>query len=423
MRLKSAKPIRRILFKVHDTRIRFQDRFGAWAEAILVLAIGVIFLAIYHRIGIVDADDWASIGTIFVATAIIVYIMRRAANRDAILIEITTSYLLRGGKPFLDSLLGKLISGTWRRELLKPGDALFDVLKQISEGEDWAMKRRIAEALPALGSIDPKRALEIIQVLRDDWEPTRWKTDLRRRVVEALVIPAAPGYSPLIDTIKPRELIPLLQLREKDQVYVAMAITEASYEWEDTQPKKGPELRNDLLNFMSVTFPKDESESVSALMDLLQLSKRKEMTATLAKLEEMSNSPNTYIRIACSRNVLILSERFPEKTLDLMLKFLETSQPNNVRRPIAKERSVDFLISIARSQAYRQKAHEVLWKLFSDPDSIISETAFDKAESLKEKDKELLISICDFVLGRDTSQELLDRVKRLKQELVTGDDR
>ncbi len=398
----------------HQGVIRLHDGLGHFAEAGMVFILGAIFLVIAFFFKIGSPSDWAAFCAAFLVTSVSVFLMRRAMRQHEILVEVTMSYLIHGGKSFLDYLLGKLIGGRWKKDDLKPGDALFDVLETIASGQDWEMKRRIVEALPALGEVNIVRAMKIAAVLREDWEPTRWHGDLRRRTIEALTIPATPRSLPLIDRANPGVIRTFFELREKDQVYTAMAIAEGLHEWGDTQPDLVSQLMTDFLEFSVRTFSQEEMGDLNELVNLLKLASGANLADLERKLQEMSKSSNILQRVAAARNVLRLSERLPEKTLDLMFVLADTTQPNNVRRPIAKEQSMKFVLKVINNRAYQEKAEKLLFKLISDPDEIIRITAFDMAESLIDQNRDLLARLCDFILARESSPTLIERCNRVK---------
>lgn len=421
MRIRQSKSIKTLRLIVGHVAIRAQDRVGPFAEACAIAFVGGILLLVMTVLRIGGPSDWATFGGSFVVAATIVFFMRSAARQQAILVEVTLSYLLHGGKPLLDQLLGKLIGGTWRREQLKLGDALFDVFETICRGQEWEMKRRVAEALPALGEIDSKRALEVARILRDDWEPTRWRSDLRRRAVEALVIPATKSRLPLLHRVNPNDIAPLLQLREKDEVYTAMAVVEALHEWDDVHRERAATLFMDLLEFSRREYTVDQSEAIARLVDLLQVSKNHNPLRLAEMMGKASKSPNVYVRLAVARNILLLSERLPDRTLDLMLSFADPSQEHNVRRAMARERSVDFLINMLARPNEKAKAEEVFLALISDPDEIIRVTTFDKAETLK-GNREFLLKMCDLITQNqnESSAVLKERAKQIKKDMETA---
>lgn len=394
--------------------IHIYDKLGPFAEATALIVVGTLFLFAAISFGIGGLSDWAALGAAFVASAITVFFVRNAARKQEILVEVTMSYLIHGGKSFLDYLLGKLIGGKLHKEELKPGDALFDVLETICQGQEWEMKRRIVEALPTLGEVNTKRTMKIARILREDWEPLRWQSDLRRRTVEALAIPFKKGRIPLIDRIKPEEIKVFLELREKDQVFTAMAIAEVLHEWEDTQPKISVTLQDDLIQLSKKMFTADESQAIEELLNFLKVLRTVDILTASEKLEQMSKSPNILTRVAASRNVLKLSDRLPEKTLDLMFKLADHSEPKNVRRPLAKEQSVKFLVKMLANHTFRAKAEKLLLALISDPDEIIRITTFDMAETLRDKDNEFLLKICNYIIENETSPILRERVQTVK---------
>lgn len=415
---------RRVLISTFRRKgIDIWDRLGPYAESFLIFAIGIlVFVVLFVRFRIGGPSDWAAFAGAIVLAAVTVLIVKLRSRQHAILIELTIAYLIAGGRPLLDHLLGKLIGGGWRRKHMRPGDALFNVLEELCKGPDWEMRRRISEALAALGQIDAKRTLRIAKVLREDWEPSRWRSDVRRRTIEELIIPAWPGALLLLDKLRKEDIALLLRLREKDEVYAVMAVAEVLREWESIEPRMSGELRNDLLEFTSKTFSQDESRAIEELLELLDISKGKNVMRVLEKLAEMSRSTNIFTRIAASRNVLLVSDRFPGKTLNLMQNFTDPSQPNNVRRPISREVSASFLVEMITSKGYASQAKEVLWNLLKDKDEITRITAFDMAEMLGEKDRGMLLQICDFIAANETSSTLRERAQHVREELLANGD-
>ena len=418
------RSFRRILVSAFRRKgIDIWDRLGPYAVSFLIFAIGIlVFVVLFFRFGIGGPSDWAAFAGATVLAAVTVLIVSLRSRQHAILIELTIAYLIAGGRPLLDHLLGKLIGGGWRRKHMRPGEALFNVLEELCKGPDWEMRRRTSEALAALSQIDAKRTLRIAKVLREDWEPSRWRSDVRRRTIEELIIPAWPGALLLLDKLRKEDIASLLRLREKDEVYAVMAVAEVLREWESIEPRMSGELRSDLLEFTSHTFSPDESRAIEELLELLDISKGKNAMRVLEKLEEMRRSTNIFIRIAASRNVLLIAERFPGKALDLMQIFSDPSQPDNVRRPISREVSTSFLVEMIPSKAYAPQAKEILWNLLKDKDEITRIAAFDMAEMLGEKDRDMLLKICNFIAANETSSTLLERSQYVREELLADGD-
>jgi hypothetical protein len=271
--------------------------------------------------------------------------------------------------------------------------------------------------------------LRLVEILRNDSD-ARWKSDLRRRAVEALIIPASRVDLALIFKSNPTDIRPLLQLRGGDEVFTAMAIAEALSDWENNDGEVWEtvrELRRDLTSFSAHTYSQEENESVVALLELLKAARGGSIHNLAEKLEEASHSDNIYIRIIAARNVLRLASRLPQKTLEIMSQLAETIQPKYVRRPIAKEQSVKFLIRMLSEQAYQAQAETLLLSLINDEDQIIRVTTFDLSESLLRKNAELLSRICDQILSGeedrpDKSLDLIERAAWIKQNLLTEEN-
>ena len=135
MARKANQRIKNINNSVRRQAVILRDALGPFTEAFGVVVVGVIFLVIAFILGIGSPSDWASFFASFMVAAITIFFIRRSTYRHSMLIEVTMSYLVEGGKPFLDHLLGKLISGTWHGEDFKPGNALFKVVEEICLGQ------------------------------------------------------------------------------------------------------------------------------------------------------------------------------------------------------------------------------------------------------------------------------------------------
>lgn len=114
---------------------------------------------------------------------------------------------------YLDDLLSALLSGQ-----ASPGGMPFNVLHAAARSPHWELRRRLAEAIPALIRLDARRTLPLIQTLRDDPPDPEWRTDIRRRVIEAM---------PSLWAALPAEVAPLLAWRDGDEVYAGLATLDA----------------------------------------------------------------------------------------------------------------------------------------------------------------------------------------------------
>jgi len=358
---------------------------GPYLEACVPLIVGPLVILVMEVCGLnPNLSDVVEIAAASLVTAVGVLLTRKAARHDAVLIEISMSYLLHGGRAMLDQLLRKMIAGRWKREQLKPGDALFKVLRELCRKGDWELRRRISEALLVLGEINPKRTLEIVTILREDWDENRWKGDLRRRAIEGLVNPPPTNGIALIHNLSPRLVEPLLKLKGSDDGFTAIAMLEALGELEVTDASRAVRLRADLLSFADQNLTTEERKGLHALADLLQLAKNGNVLKVAERISELSQSDGLYVRLIAARNVWRLFGRLPDRALTIMEHFSQPSEHKYVRRAIAKERSVDFIIRMITGQQYRARGELLLRTLVSDPDTIIRETAFDKAETLRD---------------------------------------
>jgi len=398
--------------------IVIRDKLGPLLEPAVAFVVGSISLFILHLFHIGSPSDYATFSAGIFLTAASVFFVKRAERHHTILIEITMSYLIHGGKFLLDELLDKMISGRWHSEGLKPGDALFHLLEENCTHGDYWLKRKIAEALPVLGRLDPKRTVRLIAILRDDWDP-EWKTDLRRRAIESLTLPPFPNQIPLIFHAKADDIEPLLKLREGDQIYTAFATVEALLEWRSSQPKKVEALLSLLRSFTEVKYSAGEREAIESLILLLKMANGANVSQVLTHLTEMSQSTNEVVRVAAARNITLISDVFPEKTFDLIELLGDRGQPKNVRRPIAREKCIDFIVKSTTSKKpqEKQRASKLLSKLAADPEKIIRAAVLDKIGALSAVNAELTQSICELVRNSETDAVLKGRAEKVMEEL------
>ena len=119
----------------------------------------------------------------------------------------------------IDHLIGNLLSGEVSAANYHP-QLVVQTLDMLREGTPWEIRRRIAEALPALCRLDTAGTQRLMEALRVDLDERRGP-DIRRRVVEAL--PALFGVAPQ----SLPAIVRLLQPRPDDDIYVALATVEA----------------------------------------------------------------------------------------------------------------------------------------------------------------------------------------------------
>lgn len=333
---------------------------------------------------------------------IIFYIIKK--RDQIILISFTSKYLLEKEESKIDELLGILIAGKWEKLKIDPIEEFFNCLKRLCEKSDVEMRRRIAEALPALFKIDLERSKEIIEILRRDWDE-RWKSDNRRRTIEAL------SYIVKEEKDFVREN---LQIIYGDEIFAIIAIVEILDVWkEKINSIEAEELVKKLtVEMKGRNYEDDEISAVSELWDLLNLI-HYNPNQSIKRFEELKDIPNIYVQICIARNLKHLCKKFPEKMLDLMEYFMQEDKHKNVRRPIAKEDSVECLISLLRGKQLCEKAKNMIWKLINDEDYIIRLATFDKIEKILDINSEFGSKILQHVIEKNRHPKLVERAKNL----------
>jgi hypothetical protein len=351
--------------------------------------------------------------TAFSASAA-VYVRRLAARQNALLIEVTLIYILEGDRQLLDVLLGRLIGGEFRSQDFAIGERLFDTLIRICvEDDDFDRRRRISEALPALGVINPKRALELLQHLRDDYDDNRWGSDLRRRALEALAIRSG-RHAPLFVLVSREEIEALLRYRSQDEIYASMAALEISAELPRKKVKPGdpPPIDDELTREFDVAYrDMDDRAALNELDDLLRTI-RHSRSQGIVRARSMAASANRSVQVAAARNIWRLAQD-RAAFVELAETFSDPQRHKYVRRPIAKENTVRELIrTVQKRDAVGDRAWQVLVRLLNDTDDIIPNTAFDLIETWSDHEK--VRAACEMVLARTSPAELLERAARVQ---------
>ncbi len=406
--------------------ISVADRWGPLAEAAVVLCgsllvfAGILVSSWFTGHFAPTLTEFVTLTTVTVVgaaiTAFTTYSISRAKRSQHILIELTLSYIVKGGKELLDDILGKMISGRWRREELRPGTAFFDVLDHTCASSEWEQKRRVAEAVPVLSSIDLLRTLRLVDKLRDDWDPVRWRSDLRRRAVESLVLQYDSGPALLVNAGQ-EHLTRLLCIHEGDEIYTAIAIAEVLGDLEAINAQFAANLRRDLLARSQVSFPADQHDAVYIAVQFTALLRDGSARDHADFLSVLLKSANQFLRIVAARNLWHLVDRLPDEMLDMMLACIDPIQPANVRRPISKEASMNCILRLVCTPNHHAKAFLLLNALASDSDEIIRVTALEKAEQLRDERPDLLLELCAAVKDTDGSELVRTRAARLYNEV------
>lgn len=393
---------------------KFWRQFRKWLrkkENILIEFLSILFAVIITASALIlyfyDLLDLPTLlGAVFglVLTFLPIYFYLIKKREQTMLISFTSKYLLEKEEAKIDELLGILIAGKWEKLKIDPVEEFFKCLREMCLKSDFEMRRRISEALPALFKINLEESKEIVEILRRDWDE-KWKSDNRRRTIEAL--------SYIID--KEKEFVKNnLHIIEGDEIFAIIATVEIIDVWREKVNKKEAEkLFTELKNEMKgQPYSVDEVNAISELWNILYLI-RSEPNQVIKKIEELKDNSNIYIQICIARNLKHLCKRFPQKMLSLMDYFIEKDKHKNVRRPIAKEDSVGCLIELLQDKRHFEKSKEVIWKLINDEDDIIRLATFDKVEKILDIDTEFGKKILQHVIEKNRHSKLVERAKTL----------
>lgn len=395
-------------------KIMFWGNIKRWfrkKESIIIEFLGVVFSAIIliialflYLLGLLDMLTLFGVifGLLLAFLPIYFYLIKK--RDQTILISFTSKYLLEKEEAKIDELLGILIAGKWEKLKIDPIEEFFKCIKRMCLKSDFEMRRRISEALPALFKIDLEESKELTEILRRDWDD-KWKSDNRRRTIEAL---------PYIISIDKNFVRENLHIIEGDEIFTIIAIVELLDVWREKINKKEAEkvfieLKSEL---QEDNYGQDEINGISELWNILYLI-RSDINRAIERFEELKNNPNIYIQICIARNLKHLCKRFPERIINLMAYFLEEDKHKNVRRPIAKEGSVECLISLFRDRKHSEKAKEIIWKLIRDEDDIIRLATFDKIEKILEINNSFGKKILQHIVINNHHPKLVERAKTL----------
>jgi len=392
---------------------------------ILLMAILVLAIALYlaRVIRFLDILYWAGAGILALLG------LAAAATRQrhqTLHIAFTSRHLLKADVGKIDDLLGMLIGGRWHAISLDPVEEFFRTLLEICRTENVEMKRRISEALPALFEIDLEESRDVVRVLRRDWD-TKWSGDNRRRTIEAL------GF--LITRPRPVRHVPRvvqafvregLRVVERDEVFTLVALVEVLDLWRHrVNGREAQSMFEGLLATLRARRQReDEIACLQLLWDLLDKLQHDPEREGRLELLRLSASTNENTLICVARNIRRTCNRYPEcvvericdgspsTVLELMTIFLG-DKPRNVRRPMARENSLECLILLLQQPHLRKRAGHVIWTLMTDADDIIRMTAFDKVDRLYDANPALALKVARYLAYDDPHpiQRLVDRAK------------
>lgn len=311
--------------------------------------------------------------------------------------------LCREDYRLLDYVLGLVIYEGGRHSFGR----IFNVLQESCYADKWEIRRRISEALPCLVKIDANRTFELLRVLREDNDPTRWDTDVRRRVVEAI-----PSVYEFAKEITREFLFP----RDDDQIYVLIAIVEVIAELQIVDGVLESEIAKWLNRSRS---NEEEKRAILFLREFLQQIHQKPETA-VSTARQRSNDSNRLIRICVARNLPKILTHYPEEIIELLRYFIRPEEHKHVRRPIAKgaPEVVRFMRGLPPGQLY-ENTSELFLMLARDQDDLIRRTLCDNAlDDLIEIDTGLVKQIVVDHLLHDENSYVKLRADKLALRLI-----
>lgn len=380
---------------------------------IIICAIGITSVAILLAFKIIDIGVFiSSLVAIVVVIFISIYSFWNAFSSRKIqnlLISFLAKGLLTLDDDKLDDLLGLLIQSKLDKLKINPVDELFKTLKKLCTNGDYRMKRRISEALPAIFEISFEHSKELIEdMLRYDWDEN-WKSDIRRRTIESFRFLSPSQFFFIKD---------FLEFHEDDQIYTVIAIVEILGFWKFRYNSKEANtlFKKLFLQLSRNNFSKDEIECIEFLWNNF-----KDIYSDLEKAKEgfyaLKDDSNVYKQICIARNLKFLYKRFPLLMLDLMLCFLDAKRDKDVRRPIAKEDSIEHILKLYNHKNCKNKTCEILWKMIKDADFIIRDAIFDRIEIILDKDRIFGEKIIEYLKNNEVEDKLRKNAEKMWEKI------
>jgi transcriptional regulator with XRE-family HTH domain len=318
-----------------------------------------------------------------------------------------TARSLADEERYLDDLLGDFVSGAAGTPVAGPpvsGAMPWAVLGAVARSRRWELKRRLAEALPALLGVDPARTVPLMSILRDDPPDPEWRTDIRRRAIEA---------APALWGVRPEAVAPLLRWREGDEVYAALATLDvlADIGDEDTTG----EVRADALPHVEG----GQQEAVTLYARLLDES-ASDPDAALRSIEGHRADEERLVRICLARALGRLLPARPAETLHWMRHFLRQAEGKpvehqNVRRAITH--ALPGLIALLGGP-YDEAALRLLRAMAADEDVHIRRVLCDVLPQISDRSREVALDLIEAYLLQDRDQYVRERTWNALRRLM-----
>jgi transcriptional regulator with XRE-family HTH domain len=291
---------------------------------------------------------------------------------------------------YLDDLLGDIIAGK------SSGKALpFTVLHAAARSPHWELKRRLAEALPALFPIAPSQSLTLARTLRDDPPDPEWRTDIRRRAIQAM---------PALWQQHPQETAPLLRWREGDEVFAALATLEVLAAIGEAS--LAGEIKADVLEHVE----EKQRRAVTLYARVLEQCSA-DPDAAVQSIAQHRDDDERLVRICMARPLHHLLHQRPAETLKMMRYVLrrEKGEPvehQNVRRAVASHSQE---LAGLLDGAYDQSALDLIRTLIADRDIHIRRRMCDALHTLLERFPDVALDLIQEFLLQDRDRFVHER--------------
>jgi hypothetical protein len=403
-------------------------KFNKWIDKIekyilevwifrLWLIVGVTAIILYF-FRLFDLITVIKIVSALIIALLPIYVNATKKKQDVRIMAFTSQYLLEEDKSKVDDLLDLLITGKWKSYKLDPVKTFFGSLEDLSKNGDVEIRRRIAEALPALFILDVESSKKLFYILRQDYDESFWKSDIRRRAIQSL--------SNIIEIDK-EFVLNNLYIRSKDEIYTVIAIIEVLAIIRKDKPKKANNIYNIIRKGIE-DYSFEEQEAIESLWKFIEMVD-KDKRKTILELERLKETDNITFAICLARNFRKLcnyprcmeenfcSSDFSDKILNYMVFFLNPSNDDNVRRPICRCLDCLLLIFSQKSHPCYEQAKRLIWGIFTDKDIVIRLSALDKLDNLYDINSIYCHQLLSYLIQNESDPDLLSRNKRLYYRL------
>jgi transcriptional regulator with XRE-family HTH domain len=310
---------------------------------------------------------------------------------------------------YLDDLLGDYIADPSSQRTTP-----FTVFAAVARSPRWELKRRLAEALPALIGLDVDWAVSLMETLRADPPDPEWRTDIRRRVIEAI---------PALWAKRPQAAASLLRWQEGDEVYAALSTLDALAEIGDQELSAN--IRREVVSQVR----EEDRVAVEMYADVLARVTQPDAhqaDEALALLAAQQTSGVRLVRICMARLLCRLLPARRAETLKWMRTLLrrEDGRPvehQNVRRALARD--LRGLVALLHGP-YDEQALALLRALAADEDVHVRRALCDVLPDVVAQSSEIALDLVQDYLLQDRDRFVHERTwLALRQLMSAGSER